>query len=91
MATEGFVPVGSPPVPAFMIDNDQTGTNAGLPVMRQRTSEQNKMVPTAFDTVNLTYNADGTLATATYLLSAVTVATLTMGYTAGQLTSVVRT
>lgn len=50
----------------------------------------NQLVPQAFSQIDLTYNLDGTVSTAIYKQGATTVATLTLSYTLGRLTSVVR-
>ena len=51
----------------------------------------NQLVPTAFNSIALTYNGDGTVATVTYKQGSTTVATLTLSYTSGNLTNVART
>lgn len=51
----------------------------------------NSLVPAQYNRIDLTYNPDGTVATAVYKQGATTVATLALGYTAGNLTSVART
>jgi hypothetical protein len=78
--------------PTSYVDNEDEGTFGGIPVKRQRVAsfEKTGLVPVEFDEIDLTYNVDGSVATAIYKKASVTVATLTLGYTSGNLTSVVR-
>lgn len=91
--TDGFAGYVDQVPPTGYIDNQVVGTHAGQNVMRQRTStfEATGLVPYEYDEIDLTYNTDGTIATAVYKKATTTVATLTLGYTSGSLTSAVRT
>lgn len=91
--TDGFAAYADQPSPSGYVENQQTGTHSGLPVMRQRVSsyEATGLVPLEYDEIDLSYNTDGTIATAIYKKTGSTVATLTLGYTSGSLTSAVRT
>lgn len=90
---DGFVGIASPGVPTAYVDNEVTGTHLGINIERQRVSafEATGLVPLVYDALVLTYNVDGTTATVIYKAAGVTVATLTLGYTSGNLTSVART
>jgi len=90
---DGVVPVAGSTTPTVYIDNQQVGTYNGLPLERQRVSsfEATGLIPMVYDAMSLTYNGDGTIATVTYTSAGVTVATLTLGYTTGILTSIART
>lgn len=49
------------------------------------------LVPETYDEIDLTYNGDATIATVIYKLASVQIALLTLTYSGGNLTSVVRT
>lgn len=49
------------------------------------------LVPETYDEIDLTYNGDATIATVTYKLGGAQIALLTLAYSGGNLTSVVRT
>lgn len=83
------LPTGAATAAKQLPDNHQVAVS-NFPA-NQSVSVLNQLVPTAFNAINLTYNGDGSIATVTYKQGATTVATLTLGYTAGNLTSVVRT
>lgn len=89
---DGFVAVQQAGSPTHYIDNEQVAEHLGLPVERQRVAsfEQTGLVPVEYDEINMTYNLDGTLATVTYLKGGSPVAALTLSYSGGNLTSVVR-
>lgn len=91
--TSGVVGVAEATTPTKYIDNELVGTYLGVDLERQRVSsfEATGLVPVEYDEIALTYNGDGTVATAIYKKATVTKATLTLGYTSGNLTSVTRT
>jgi hypothetical protein len=93
VTTPSYVGVQEAAAPTHYVENRQTGTHSTKPVERQVVAAFNvtSLVPVEYDEIDLTYNGDGTVATAVYKSATVTVATLTLGYTSGNLTSVVRT
>jgi hypothetical protein len=70
------------------IDNEVLDLGAG-PVYRQRVSIGNALIPVSYDEIVLGYTGSD-LTGVTYKQDGVTVAVLTLGYTDGVLTSVVR-
>jgi len=85
---DGVVGVKQNTSPDRLIDNEQLTVGAQT-VFRQRVSIGNVLVDVSYDEIALGYTGSD-LTTVTYKKGGTTVATLTLGYTSGNLTSVVR-
>jgi hypothetical protein len=89
---DGVVGVKQNFAPDRLIDNEVLDLGAG-PVYRQRVSVGNALVPSSYDHITLGYTGDD-LTSVIYRqggAAGTVVATLTLGYTDGILTTVART
>lgn len=84
---DGTVGIKQNPSADRQIDNEAM-VIGGQTVYRQRVSIGNSLVPVSYDSIVLGYTGTD-LTTATYKKAGVTVATLTLAYSSGTLTSVV--
>lgn len=85
---DGVVGVKQNTAPDRLIDNEQLTVGAQT-VFRQRVSIGNQLIDVSYDEIVLGYTGSD-LTSVIYKKASTTVATLTLSYTAGNLTGVVR-
>lgn len=69
---------------------DEAGNRVGTAANPLFSTVFSALVPTQYNRIELAYNNDGTLSTVVYLNGGVTVATLSLEYISGVLSSVAR-